>query len=93
MRGRLAPNILIAREAVSENSRSTKIILASACCRIKEIASASKRVLIALSTAPHIGTPKWASNTGTIFGAIKATVSPSVIPALFKADANCTQRL
>ena len=57
------------------------------------MASASKRVLIAFKTAPHIGTPKWASNTGTILGAIKATVSPSAIPTLFKADAKRTQRL
>ena len=47
---------------------------------MKAMASASSRVLRVLSTAPVIGTPKWASNIDGTLGSITATVSPCATP-------------
>ncbi|MNQ97628.1 hypothetical protein D3C85_1132840 [compost metagenome] len=84
---------LVARCTSSPNSLSTSSTLASPCCRIKAMASASRRVLMAFSTAPHMGTPKCASNIAGPFGAITATVSPRPIPRLARAEARRMQRL
>ncbi|MCY1555433.1 hypothetical protein D9M68_920990 [compost metagenome] len=57
------------------------------------MASASRRVLMAFSTAPIIGTPKCASNIAGPFGAITATVSPRPTPRWARAEARRMQRL
>jgi hypothetical protein len=46
---------------MGENSRSVISTLASPCSNWNAMASGSSRVLRARSTAPIIGTPKWAS--------------------------------
>ncbi|MNF62402.1 hypothetical protein D3C84_440830 [compost metagenome] len=45
-----------------------------------------------LSTAPLMGTPKWASNIAGILGATMETVSPSPIPYRRRAEASLRQR-
>ena len=50
--------------------------LTSAWFRIKAMPSASRRVLMAFSTAPAIGTAKCASNISGMLAATMATVSP-----------------
>ena len=77
-----------ARSITSENSGSTITTLASAWLRMKAIASASSRVLMALSTAPHIGMPKCASNISGMLVAMIDTVSPLPIPRLARALAS-----
>ena len=63
------------------NSGSTITALASPWLSMKAIASGSRRVLREFNTAPTIGTPKWASTIGGVFGNITATVSPTPIPS------------
>ena len=46
---------------------------ASPCWRVKASVAASRRVLSAFSTAPAMGTPKWASSIAGVFGSIAAT--------------------
>jgi hypothetical protein len=55
------PSISNAFSIVGENSRSVMSTLASPCSSWNAIASGSSRVLMVWSTAPIIGTPKWAS--------------------------------
>ncbi len=76
----------------SKNSRSAITTLASPCCSMKEMASASRRTLRVLSTAPIIGTPKCASSIAGMFGSITATVSPLPIPRPASAEARRRQR-
>jgi hypothetical protein len=71
----------------AENSVSVISSLASPCSSMKAMACASSRVLRALSTAPHIGTPKCASYMGGVLGSITATVSPTPTPRRDSADA------
>ena len=59
---------------------------------MKAIASASSRMLSALSTAPIIGTPKCASNIAGMLGSITATVSPLPMPRAASAEASRRQR-
>ena len=59
---------------------------------MKAIASASRRVLSVFNTAPHIGTPKWASTIAGILGSIAATVSPTPMPRFVRAPASRRQR-
>jgi hypothetical protein len=56
------------------------------------MASASSRVFSVLSTAPVIGTPKWASNIAGTFGSITATVSPTPMPRCARELARRRQR-
>jgi hypothetical protein len=56
------------------------------------IASASRRVLRAFSTAPVIGTPKCASYISGVFDSITATVSPGPTPRAASADASRRER-
>lgn len=53
----------------------------------------SSRVLIVLSTAPAIGTPKCASTIAGMFGSSAATVSPRATPACASALASCLARV
>jgi hypothetical protein len=55
-------------------------------------ASASSRVLSVLSTAPHIGTPKWTSTISGVFASITATVSFFPTPRRASAEASRRQR-
>jgi len=50
--------------------------------------AASSRVLMALSTAPAMGTPKCASTMGGVLGSKAATVSFLPMPAARKLAAN-----
>jgi hypothetical protein len=59
---------------------------------MKAMASASRRVLSVLSTAPVIGTPKCASNIDGTLGSITATVSPLPMPWATSALARRRQR-
>jgi hypothetical protein len=59
---------------------------------MKAIASASRRVLSVLSTAPHIGTPKWHSTISGVLASITATVSRSPMPWRASAAASRRQR-
>ena len=59
---------------------------------MKATASGSRRVLSALSTAPHIGTPKCASYIGGVFGSMTATVSPRPMPRFASAEARRRER-
>ncbi|MCY1374792.1 hypothetical protein D9M69_621550 [compost metagenome] len=54
--------------------------------------SASRRWLIALSTAPASGMPKWASSMAGVLGASTDTVSPGAMPRIASADARRWQR-
>jgi len=54
---------------------------------MKATVSASSRVLRVLSTAPVMGTPKWASTSSGVFAAITATVSPVPMPRPASAEA------
>ena len=59
---------------------------------MKAMPWASSRVFSVLSTAPHIGTPKWASNMAGVLGSIAATVSPGPMPRADSAAARRRQR-
>ena len=59
---------------------------------MKATVSASRRMLIAFSTAPVIGTPKWASRIAGTLGAKTATVSPLPMPSPASAEASARQR-
>jgi hypothetical protein len=59
---------------------------------MKAMVSASRRMLRALSTAPVMGTPKWASTWAGMLAAMTATVSPSLMPRRLSADASRRQR-
>ncbi len=74
------------------NSRSTSTTLLWACWKMKAMASASSRVLMVLSTAPLMGTPKCASNMAGTLGATMETVSPSPMPRRRRAEASWRQR-
>ena len=50
------------------------------------------RTFIAFSTAPAMGTPKWASKIAGTFGKSAATVSPRPIPDFANADASRQHR-
>lgn len=81
-----------ALRTTAPNSRSTSTTLLWACWKIKAIDSASSRVLMVLSTAPLMGTPKWASNMAGVLGATMETVSPSPMPRRRRAEASWRQR-
>ncbi|MNR46107.1 hypothetical protein D3C85_1650340 [compost metagenome] len=81
-----------AARMVGANSRSVINTLASPCSSMKAMASASRRVLRVLSTAPHIGTPKWHSYISGVLASITATVSSCPTPAAASADASRRQR-
>jgi len=74
------------------NSGSTISTLASPWSSMKARVSASRRVLRVLSTAPDMGTPKWASTIGGVLGSITATVSFLPTPAWCSALASWRQR-
>ena len=74
------------------NSGSTIKALASPWSSMKARASASRRVFKVFSTAPAMGTPKWASTIGGVFGRITATVSFLPIPAWRRLLASWRQR-
>ncbi len=74
------------------NSGSTITALASPWSSMNATAAGSSRVLSALSTAPAIGMPKWASTIGGVLGSITATVSPWPMPWRDKALASWRQR-
>jgi len=59
---------------------------------MKAMASASRRVLSVLSTAPAIATPKCASYMGGVFGSMAATVSPTPMPRRESAEASRRHR-
>ena len=59
---------------------------------MKATVAASSRVLMQLSTAPAIGTPKCASTIGGVLGSITATVSPSPMSRAARAEASCRAR-
>jgi hypothetical protein len=75
-----------------ENSRSVKRTFASPWSSMKAIASASRRVLSVLSTAPIIAGPKWSSTSAGTLGSIAATVSPRRMPRFSSAEASRRQR-
>jgi hypothetical protein len=77
-----------AASIVGENSLSVMSSLASPCSSMNAMASASSRVLSALRTAPHIGTPKCASYIAGTFGSMTATVSPGSMPRRASAEAS-----
>jgi hypothetical protein len=72
---------------MGEYSRSVISILASPWLSMKAMVSASSRVFSVLSTAPHIGTPKWHSNISGVLLSITATVSPTPTPRAASAEA------
>ena len=75
-----------------ENSRSVIRTFASPCRNWKAMASASRRVFIVFSTAPHIGTPNAASYIGGVLGAMTATVSFLPMPRSDSAEASRRHR-
>jgi len=77
---------------IPANSGSTTTTLASPWSSMKATAAGSSRVLSALSTAPTMGTPKWASTMGGVLGSITATVSPLPMPCRASALASWRQR-
>ncbi len=81
-----------ASPTVGENSRSTSRIFASACSRMKAMVAASRRVLMALRTAPVIGTPKCTSIISGVLAPMTATVSPASMPRRVSAEARRRQR-
>src|SRR5690606_12480885 len=70
------------------NSRSTISTLAPEWRSWNAIVAASSRVLIVLSTAPVIGTPKCASSIAGMFGSTTDTVSPSPTSRAASTDAS-----
>ena len=88
----LSPTLSSAFAITPEYSRSVMSTLQSLCWRMKAIVSASSRMLRALSTAPAMGTPKCASSSSGILGAITQTVSPTPMPRSFKAAASRMHR-
>ena len=65
-----------AASIVGANSLSVISTFASPCSSMNAIASASSRVLSVLSTAPVIGTPKWASTiSGVLAGMTRHRVA------------------
>ena len=75
------------------NSGSTITALASPWSSMKAMVSGSSRVFRALSTAPAMGTPKWASTMGGVLGSMTATVSFLPMPARCRALASWRQRV
>jgi hypothetical protein len=72
---------------IAEYSRSVISTFASPWLSMKAMVSASRRVFSVLSTAPHIGTPKWHSNISGVLLSITATVSPAPTPRAASAEA------
>ena len=81
-----------ASRAIPENSVSTNKTVASPWCNMYPSVAASRRTLLALSTAPSMGTASAHSSASGILGAINATVSPLVTPRCDNAAAKRLQR-
>ena len=57
-----------------------------------ETSPGERRVLMATSRAPVMGTPKWASSMAGTLGSSAATRSPGSTPARHRAPARARQR-